>query len=408
MKFSKKVISLLLSIIILACTAATSFASYGDIDNNEIYTTDDVILALQFSCGVKNPTEEQLAQSDVDRDGYITSDDALMILKAASHQEEIPQHKYTEWVINANPTCTMNGVAICKCEDCGETFRKIIHPKGHTFINGVCVDCGEIVHSRAIIYKNKSIQFGNSLIDVQNTLGKPSEILTDGAATIYVYCSDYSELGILTFIDNKLTQFYTNSSSSTIHYDDDLFELSHITTFADDTATKKIGDIHITAYIDKLHEDGAYAYSFRASCGTQYNFTSTTNFAVNEKLIFHLLNGCRAIYNTKPLIYCTKVQKVAFKHSKDMADNNYFSHINLDGISSADRIKNAGIEWRTCGENIAAGIRDAYAANNGWYNSAGHRSNMLEEKFENIGIGIAYNRKSTYHYYATQNFYTPW
>jgi uncharacterized protein YkwD len=91
-----------------------------------------------------------------------------------------------------------------------------------------------------------------------------------------------------------------------------------------------------------------------------------------------------------------------------MANKNYFSHTNLEGVSSSERITNAGIEWRSCGENIAAGIRDSYAANNGWYNSSGHRSNMLNTNFENIGIGIAYNKNSNYHYYATQNFYTAW
>ncbi len=408
MKFPKKIISLLLSIVFLICSASTSFASYGDMDKDEIYTTEDVILTLEFASGIKLPTDEQIEQGDVDRDGYITSDDAVMILRAAAGQEDLPQHTYTEWVINANPTCTVNGVAVCKCEECGENFRKFIPPKGHTFIDGSCVDCGEKIHSRAIVYKNKSILFGDSPIQIQNSLGKPSEILADGSATIYIYASDYSELGILTFTDNKLTQFYTNSNSSKIYYDDSVFELSHITDFSYEETVSSLKDIQITAYIDTLHEDGSYAYSFRASYGKYYNFTTTTNYAVNEKLIFHLLNGCRAIYGEKPLAYCHKVQKAAYKHSKDMADRNYFDHTNPDGLSSANRITNIGIDWRTCGENIMAGAIDAYQSNNGWYNSSGHRSNMLNTKFENIGIGIAYNKNSDYRYYATQNFYTAW
>lgn len=412
MKLSKAVISLLLSIVILVCSITTSFAVYGDMDDDEIHTTDDVILALQFASGIKLPTDEQTEHGDVDRDGYITSNDALMILRSAARQEDLPQHIYTDWVINAEPSCTINGVAICKCEDCSETFRKIIPPKGHTYIDEVCTDCGEIIHARAILYKNKSVSFGNTTKQLTDILGLPSEILSDTSTaktvSIYIYCSDYAELGVFTFVDNKLTQFYTNSNSSVIHYDDSTFELSHITSFSTQTVSKKIGDVQITAYIDTLHEDGAYAYSYRASYGEQYNYTSTTSYETQEKLIFHMLNGCRAVYGKEPLDYCTKVQKVAYAHSLDMATNDYFNHTNLDGITSSQRITNAGIRWKSCGENIAAGTRDAYATNNGWYNSAGHRSNMLEDRFEKIGIGVAYKSDSSYQYYITENFYSDW
>jgi len=51
---------------------------------------------------------------------------------------------------------------------------------------------------------------------------------------------------------------------------------------------------------------------------------------------------------------CT-LEAVAVEHSRDMGDNNFFSHMGSDGLSVGDRVTNAGYDWSAVGENIAAG-----------------------------------------------------
>ena len=89
-----------------------------------------------------------------------------------------------------------------------------------------------------------------------------------------------------------------------------------------------------------------------------------------------------------------------------MATRNYFDHINPEGERVGARLTAGGVEWYSCSENIVAGYYDPYAIANGWYNSEGHRKNILNEKFKYMGIGFAYNENAQYRYYGTQNFYT--
>ena len=55
--------------------------------------------------------------------------------------------------------------------------------------------------------------------------------------------------------------------------------------------------------------------------------------------------------------------------------------------SDVDMIKNFGISYRTAGENIAQGYRTPEAVMNGWMNSSGHRANILNASYTQIGVG---------------------
>ena len=68
-------------------------------------------------------------------------------------------------------------------------------------------------------------------------------------------------------------------------------------------------------------------------------------------------------------------------------------------------MKNAGINYVTCGENLYAGFDHAFGMTDDWYNSPGHRSNLLHEGFKYVGVGIAEGNDS-YSVYSGQNFYT--
>jgi len=65
-----------------------------------------------------------------------------------------------------------------------------------------------------------------------------------------------------------------------------------------------------------------------------------------------------------------------------------FSHTRPDGSSCFTVLKEMGISYRACGENIAKGSPTPERVVQGWMNSAGHRANILNENFTTIGVGV--------------------
>jgi RNA polymerase sigma factor (sigma-70 family) len=92
--------------------------------------------------------------------------------------------------------------------------------------------------------------------------------------------------------------------------------------------------------------------------------------------------GCGAL-TEDPLL-----EKAAQDHSDDMAARAFFDHTNPDGADPGQRITAAGYKWSTYGENIAQGQQTAEAVMESWMNSPGHRANILNCSFKDIGVGI--------------------
>lgn len=108
-----------------------------------------------------------------------------------------------------------------------------------------------------------------------------------------------------------------------------------------------------------------------------------------EKLYVELVNLTR-VHHTLPTVAINDiVMRVARDHSTDMYENNYFSHTSLNQDSPVHRLAAAGLtEYRTWGENISKGYVTTFHAHNGWMNSEGHRHNILNEAFKEIGFGV--------------------
>ncbi len=119
-----------------------------------------------------------------------------------------------------------------------------------------------------------------------------------------------------------------------------------------------------------------------------------------EKQIFSMTNVLRILSDKQSLSYNNEVSEVAFGHSKDMGENDYFSHTSPSEGELSDRLKKGDVLYSYAGENIAARYPDAGAAMIGWLNSKGHREALLNEEFTEIGVGV-------YREYYTQNFIKP-
>lgn len=98
-----------------------------------------------------------------------------------------------------------------------------------------------------------------------------------------------------------------------------------------------------------------------------------------------------------------KLMTAAQRHSQDQADNRKMSHDGSNGSSPGDRIDDVGYQWRTYGENVAWNQQSPAAVMKAWMNSSGHRANILNCSFTEIGIGIATSNGP----YWTQVFAAP-
>jgi uncharacterized protein YkwD/outer membrane protein assembly factor BamE (lipoprotein component of BamABCDE complex) len=125
--------------------------------------------------------------------------------------------------------------------------------------------------------------------------------------------------------------------------------------------------------------------------------------AAYEKENFDLLNVARYRAKLPTLSWDEQVAAVARSHSSDMAQNNYFSHVSPTAGSPFDRLQDAGIHFGYAGENIAYGQLDGIEVHMGWMNSAGHRQNLLNAKFKQLGVGVVIKNGRPYY---TQNFVT--
>jgi uncharacterized protein YkwD len=127
-------------------------------------------------------------------------------------------------------------------------------------------------------------------------------------------------------------------------------------------------------------------------------------YADFESEVIDLVNVEREVEGLPPLSYDTNLADAARGHSEDMGLQDYFSHTSLDERTARDRIEDAGYIGNAYGENIAAGQSTPEDVIDGWMSSSGHRANILNLNFCDIGVGYAYVADSTYRHYWTQDF----
>jgi uncharacterized protein YkwD len=131
--------------------------------------------------------------------------------------------------------------------------------------------------------------------------------------------------------------------------------------------------------------------------------------------VLALINEQRAAAGCGPLVNDDRLVAAAQKHSRDMADNNFFDHRGSAGSLVGERVVAAGYSFWKVGENIAAGQNTPEAVVNAWMNSPGHRENILDCAYRHTGIGFVYDANDAplsgvswpYYRYWTQVFGNP-
>lgn len=115
--------------------------------------------------------------------------------------------------------------------------------------------------------------------------------------------------------------------------------------------------------------------------------TGVAQLSTDEQQMVNLVNAARSKEGLTTLSVNLELSRVARFKSQDMIDNNYFSHQSPAYGSPFEMMKNFGITYSSAGENLACnqGVETAHEA---LMNSPGHRANILNKSFTEIGIGI--------------------
>jgi len=129
------------------------------------------------------------------------------------------------------------------------------------------------------------------------------------------------------------------------------------------------------------------------------NIDTTRQF---ENRVIELTNIERAKEGLPALKGNWELSRIARVKSQDMIDHNYFDHQSPTYGSPFDMMKSFGIPFSYAGENIAAGQRTPEEVVNGWMNSPGHRANIMNPNYTQIGVGLA--KGGSYGFYWTQQF----
>jgi uncharacterized protein YkwD len=138
-----------------------------------------------------------------------------------------------------------------------------------------------------------------------------------------------------------------------------------------------------------------------ATCGLA-NFDADALRLINARRAAGATCGAQGTFAAAPpLVSRPELVTAAYGHSKDMADNNYFSHTSLDGRTLGPRITAAGYGWSLIGENIAAGYTTVGQTVDAWMASDGHCANLMNPNFSDFGLACARNAASQYGSYWT-------
>lgn len=160
---------------------------------------------------------------------------------------------------------------------------------------------------------------------------------------------------------------------------------------------------HLALYTDEL--ETALSPIFAEPLRQTLNRRTTINPESNERVelpfkvtnyrprpdleaeMLEMVNRERIANNLAPLAPDPEMTEVARRHSADMFERGYFSHQTPEDKSPFDRMRDAGVSYRTAGENLAL-APTLQIAHTGLMNSPGHRANILRPQFGRLGIGI--------------------
>lgn len=147
-----------------------------------------------------------------------------------------------------------------------------------------------------------------------------------------------------------------------------------------------------------------------ASVSGNSSFTlaaQSNNIAQMEDQVLQQINEQRQSHGLSPLQLNRQLSLVARSHSQQMANNNFYGHIDQNGRNHRSRVEASGLKAYLIGENLMKCIRSGDPAGlsvQSWMGSPAHRKNILLSEMKETGVGI-WRQGQTY--YVTQIYMEP-
>lgn len=118
-------------------------------------------------------------------------------------------------------------------------------------------------------------------------------------------------------------------------------------------------------------------------------FPKTDQFAIiTSSYLVELANQERVNSGLQPLKINQKLVQAAQQKANDMLNKNYFNHISPTGISPWYWLDVSGYKYAVAGENLAKDFTDGQPLHQAWMNSSSHKANILNNKYQEIGIAV--------------------
>jgi uncharacterized protein YkwD len=105
--------------------------------------------------------------------------------------------------------------------------------------------------------------------------------------------------------------------------------------------------------------------------------------------VWELLNNERTRNGLEPLARDAVLEAEAEQYACEMIYYDFFAHENpVTGSTLGDRAAAFEYDYWMIGENLAAGQTSPEQVVTDWMNSPGHRENMLQERYTEVGVGL--------------------
>ncbi len=241
-----------------------------------------------------------------------------------------------------------------------------------------------------------TVALGESESSIQSKLGQPNATTTSiyGTPRKLYQKSDGTFL-LIGFSNGSVAEIFTNGK--TFRYGDITQQTTYgQLNFADyasysvEKAVKKEGNVTMTLYFDGTTGHPVNAiYLSRSSLQAGDGLYSGSYDADVETELFYLLNGARAKQGLPLLNRNAFSDVVAKNHADEMKKYLRGSYLSADGSNVFERMDGANIQYEEAGENICTTISgDALEIYGWWMSTISTRSNILEDSFTDIGLGV--------------------
>ncbi|MCE5219820.1 MAG: CAP domain-containing protein [Clostridium sp.] len=281
------------------------------------------------------------------------------------------------------------------CDNTGAMQTGVIKVNGKTY----CLNAAGAIETGNVAVNNKTYKCslngqvaGTKIPTSDKIFDSNNNVIKDNNQNSTVSNSnnnqDTTNTGTIT---NTTTESNTNTGTTTTT--GSTTSTGNTTSTGLDTNVGNTNNVGNTANSGTTESTGSNTNTNANSADVQGLPQLPTTYSINvqataENKILELMNAKRAEAGLQPLTLDNTLVQVARYKSDHMIQYNYFDHVTPQGTKYTDWLQAVGYEYTAAGENIAYNTYDAVELFNQWWNSPGHRANMMNASYTKVGIGV--------------------